>query len=338
MDVKDLAQEIGVETLEVLPRDVSPRAYYRGCKDGRNFIVMRYPDVNPESKRELSEFIRIGDWLNAQGIKIAALYERNEEEGYALFEDLGVESFGKRLKSLPETAPELYKNAASVLKIIGKAKPLNNLPHYNDSRIKENRSQFVEYYMTLRNCKSVDDTVLESFLNVFEEIEGSLPLCPEGFVHGDYHLENLMYIDGEGGINQCALIDFQDALIGPLPYDLLNLLEDARIDVPENIKLKTQSEYCADMNASEKKLFMQWYRVLAVQFHCRVIGLFIKLSAEQNRDSYLIHIPRLQSYIQKSLDEPVLAPLKLWFEQQGVDFTPIKDLDGNHIRTTFENI
>lgn len=338
MSHKNLAKEIGVDTLDALPRDVSPREYYRGHKDGCDFILMRYPEISDANKQELSEFIRIGQWLSSQGIKTADLYETNLEKCYALFQDLGQESFGERLNNTSDQAQSLYKNATEVLKILGTSDALDKLPNFTDSRIRENRKQFVDYYMTLLLLKSQDDAVTQRFLSVWDKIESSLPPCPQGFVHGDFHLENIMYQDPAGGGNKCALIDFQDALIGPLPYDLLNLLEDARIDVSAEIKTEMQNLYCAEMNAQEKEVFMQWYRVLATQFHCRVIGLFIMLAADQERDSYLIHIPRLQKYILNALNEPVLAPLKQWFEEEGVDFDLVKDLDGNQIRNAFENL
>lgn len=338
VDKDSLAREIGVDVLKPLPRDVSPREYFRGRKDDRDFILMLYPDASAPHREEMLCFIRLGAWLDQQGVKAPTLYEKDEQQCYALFEDLGAQSFGACLRDCSVGRAELYILATDVLKTLGQSGNLpDGLPLYKDSRTHENRRQIVDYYMTLLRKEHTSEQTLQSYLSMWDEIESALPLCPQGFVHGDFHLENMIYVTYEGGLKRCGLIDYQDALHGSLPYDLVNLLEDARIDVPQDLRVAMIDRYCAGMSAQEKFTFLDWYRVLGTQFHCRVLGLFIKLSAEQGRDSYLVHINRLQNYIKDALENPILSPLKLWFEKEGVDFSSIKDLDGDIIRKIFRN-
>ena len=122
-----------------------------------------------------------------------------------------------------------------------------------------------------------------------------------------------------------GLIDFQDAFWGPLPYDLLNLLEDARQSVALEMKTEMKNRYCAGMGTLERSIFEDWYTVLSAHFHCRVIGLFVKLYQERGMDQYLEHIPRLQAYITDNLDNPVLAPLKEFIESHNIrlDTSPV---------------
>ncbi len=330
MDINELG------ALEPLERDVSAREYFRG----NNSILMSYPDINDDNRAELLEFIRIGAWLSDNGIKVPELYDLDEAKCMARFEDLGRVSFGSLLRENPNKQKALYILATDLLKKLAVIGAPENLPAYNDSNIHKGRTQIIDYYFpvakTLSSRTHVRDLKISPFnvrddmagyLNAWQEIENSLPPCPKGFIHGDYHLENLMYVDGS-----CALIDYQDALYGALPYDLVNLLEDARVDIPATLRKDMIDRYCADMSAYDKDIFLKWYRVLGTQFHCRVLGLFIKLSAEQGRDDYLIHTPRLQNYISSALNNPLLLPLKSWFEKQGVDFVPIKDLNGAMVR------
>lgn len=336
--ITSLAREIGVETLYSLPRDVSPREYFRGRKDDRDFILMLYPDASEAHCADLQSFIRIGAWLNTCGVKVPALYDKDEVQCYALFEDLGTQSFGARLRDKPDDQQGLYRLATDVLKILGQAQGTpDTLPLYTKSKIHAGHRQIVDYYIPLlgRAQGQADAQTVQAYLSVWDEIESTLPPCPQGFVHGDFHLENMIYVGRENGVKRCGLIDYQDALYGPLPYDLVNLLEDARVDVPIALRDSMIAHYSDGMSAQDKAAFLDWYRVLGTQFHCRVIGLFIKLSAEQGRDSYLVHIPRLQNYILNALENPILSPLKLWFEKEGVDFNSIKDLDGNIIRKIF---
>lgn len=340
VSLQTLAQRFGVDELESLPRDVSPREYFRGCKDGRSFVVMLYPNPDESAHHELSEFIRIGKWLNAQGVKAPALYDADMEECIASFEDLGSMSFGRALRENPDNQEKLYTLAVDVLKTLAaNGLPQDGLPQYMDSRIHENRKQFIEYCLAYTRKEKQSEDTLQSFLSAWEDVVSGLPPCPQGLVHGDYHLENLMLQKDEEGIQQCALIDYQDALSGPLPYDLVNILEDARMSVPDDLQKKMIERYCDGLfQGEEKNTFLKWYRVLGTQFHCRVIGLFIKLAAEQNRDSYLIHIERLANYITDALKDPTLSPIKTWFEKEGVDFTSLKDIDGQKIREIFRNI
>jgi aminoglycoside/choline kinase family phosphotransferase len=117
-----------------------------------------------------------------------------------------------------------------------------------------------------------------------------------------------------------GLIDFQDAFWGFEGYDLLNLLEDARVSVPLDIKEAVKNQYCAEMSATERKIFDDWYILLSTHFHFRVIGLFVKFSREKGTSEFLTHIPRLQNYIKENLKNPLLSPLKEWIEQNNVSF------------------
>ncbi len=333
MDLKALSEKLGLDDLTALPRDVSPRQYFRCQKDERSLILMLYPEADDANREELQNFIRIGAWLDQNGVGAPALDVVDDQSCYALLEDLGSVSFGRALRENILTQEGVYKLGTGILKRLSSVKPLSGLPEYQDGAVHEKRRQLIDYYVAYAHKLDVDDYLVTSFLSVWSEIEATLPPCPKAFVHGDFHLENIMLREGEG-----ALIDYQDAMLGPMPYDLLNLLEDARADVPLEIQSSMIDWYCEDMSASEKVVFLKWYRVLAAQFHGRVLGLFIKLAAEQNRDSYLVHIPRLQNYMKRSLNDPILAPLKQWFEKEGVDFEPLKDLHGDHIRTAFRNM
>ncbi len=333
----ELHIKLDADWLEKLPRDVSPRQYLRGEREGQKFILMLYPDASLENRAEIKSFVSIGNDLSANGIKTPQIYEFNEEKCYAILEDLGSISFGDCLRAGTVENKQLYTLATDVLIHMRDVKSSKELPDYKNSRIYENRRQLIDYYMPLKCNDASNEDMVGEFLSIWQEIEDSLPICPHGFTHGDYHLENLMYQEKEHGLNQCAVIDFQDALTAPLPYDLVNLIEDARIDVPKDIHDAMIERYCDGMSKEEKDIFLIWFRVLAAQFHGRVIGLFIKLAAEQGRDSYLIHIPRLQRYMQRSLNYPMLKPLKEWFDKVGLDFEPIKDLDGEYIRKVFAN-
>jgi hypothetical protein len=331
-----IAERFSLDNVKALPSDASSRQYFRGTKDGKSVVVMLYPRASSVERIEIKAFLDKSDMLTAQGIKVAKCYDVDEHTACALLEDLGERSFGACLRGSSESPEKLYTMATQALIQMRDIKEFSALPLYKQTRIYANRRQIIDYYMAYKLGEHPDESCVDEFHAIWDMIETSLPPCPQGFVHGDYHLENLMFAKGKEGDNQCAVIDHQDAFYGPLPYDLVNLLEDARIDVPQDIRADMIQLYTQNMSADEKENFMVWYTVLAAQFHGRVIGLFIKFAAEQNRDSYLIHIPRLQKYITESLKNPVLKPLNEWFKKVRLDFNPVTPLDGDHVRATFK--
>ena len=316
--------------------DASTRSYFRGNKDGKSFIVMAYPDTSKESCANLKVFLDKSEMMSKAGIKVAKCYELNEHSACALLEDLGRHSFGDCLRAARESPKTLYEMATQTLIQMRVIKETHALPLYKDTHIYANRRQLIDYYMAYKSGKRPSESYINEFYALWEQIESSLPPCPQGFVHGDYHLENLIHCSGEEGLRRCAVIDNQDAFCGPLPYDLVNLLEDARTDVPHNIRSNMIHLYTQNMSEDEKETFFAWYTVMAMQFHGRVIGLFIKFAAEQNNDSYLIHIPRLQKYIEGSLNNPILKPLKSWFKKVRLDFNIVTPLDGDHVRAALK--
>ncbi|GJL84460.1 MAG: aminoglycoside phosphotransferase [Micavibrio sp.] len=264
-----------------------------------------------EDKQQIHDFIRIGQWLNDIGLKAPEIYEADEAQGFLLLEDFGDVSFRKAIEKGQDVGA-LYQLADDVLEHLKVQDCPLSLPDYYSSAIHEKRRFVVDYYIPAVRGEENPQGLVEDYLSVWDGIEKSLPPCPTGFVHADYHLENMMWLPGEEGVKRLGLLDFQEALSGPVAYDLVNLLEDARVAVPDDIK--------NEILGRQDALVRSWYRILGTQFHCRVIGLFIKLAQEDGKTQYLQHVPRLGAYIKKGLEDPLLAPMKRWFKDQKISF------------------
>jgi aminoglycoside/choline kinase family phosphotransferase len=171
------------------------------------------------------------------------------------------------------------------------------------------------------------DGLAEEYLAVWDSIERGLPPAPTGFLHIDYHFENLMWLPEREGIQRGGVLDFQGAMVGPCAYDLANLLEDARVDVPQDLRAEMLNRFCAGMDREQRDTFLAWYRVLATQFHCRVMGQFFRIAVKDGKKRYLAFLPRVAKYIEAGLRDPLLAPLRAWFDRQGVDFTSYSEPD-----------
>lgn len=302
-------------------RDSSIRRYFRVTKNGQSAILMEtVPDGSEHATpgHSLMDFIVIDGWLDETGLKVPEIYEQDLENGYLLLEDLGDQCFRDAVRS-GEDVTKLYEIGSGVLEHLSLQDCPLNLPNYYDSHVHKRHRRVIDWYVPLKCQKQNDDGLTQAYYAAWEEIERYLPLCPQGFVHVDFHAQNLMWLPHEQGLKRCGILDFQGAMIGPQPYDLANLLEDARNDIPDEIKDKAL--------ASLDDASRAWFRVLATQFHCRVIGQFIKQAVVDENPQYLHHIPRLENYIDQGLQDPVLKPLKEFFAGQGINFSENADLD-----------
>ncbi|MEM8833781.1 MAG: phosphotransferase [Pseudomonadota bacterium] len=307
----------GDASVEALAADMGLRRYFLLKRGDEKALLM---DMSRAGILEtgLAEFIKVDEFLRGININAPEIYYSNLESGLAVIEYLGDQSFGDVLKE-GEDPNALYGTATDILiKLREGAGTENNLslPNYKDTLIWERLPQFVDYYMPASGGAAPSEDAHAEYQKVWQEIETSLPEPQKIICLADYHLENLIWRDEQEP--PYGIIDFQDAFWAPCAYDLLNLLHDARNTVPDDIINEMKVRYCADMNAEEKESFEAWYCLMSAQFHCRVIGLFIKFAQEGRGQQFLPHIPRLQGYLRENLKNPLLKPLKEFIEGHSI--------------------
>ena len=274
---------------------------------------------SPTAAADITDFIAIGTWLNSIGLNAPDIYEQGRD--YLVIEDFGSTTFKKAFAV--EKSDDLYALAVEVLDHLRVQKNIPSLPDYYQSNVHKGRRRIIDWYAPLVRHEKNPEGFVEEYLAVWDEIEKSCSPGPEGFVHADFHLENLMWLPGENGIKRCGILDFQGAMHGPGAYDLGNLLEDVRIDVPVEIRDRYLAVYDEDFKAR--------YRILTTQFHCRVLGQFIRLAAKDHKTGYLQYIPRVQSLIRQALQEPLLQPVKEFLDKNTISLEAQPDL--NNIRS-----
>ncbi|MEM7680180.1 MAG: phosphotransferase [Pseudomonadota bacterium] len=290
-----------------LAQDGSSRSYARVSKGDQSAILMINEGNTPG--HHVEDFVSISGWLNSIGLNAPEIYEADGP--YFLIEDFGDQTFKKAIEG-GANANELYALADEVLTTLSVKECPLTLPDYYQSKVHEKRRWIIDYY--LPTVIDVDDIegVAQEYLNVWEEIERQLPECSQGFLHIDYHAENLMWMPDREGLARVGILDFQGGMIGPKPYDLANLLEDMRFDVPADIRDNILTKYDEEFRA--------WYRILATQFHCRLVGQIIWWEKEQGKPQYKQYLPRLKNYIHEALKDPLLRPLKNYFTDIELDF------------------
>lgn len=303
-------------TIAPVGQDWASRRYLRVRSGERSYVLLEsVPDHLPTATmgHKLSAFIRINHMLHGKGIHVPEIFAADEREGYVLLEDMGDLTLNAALER-DGNEYELYSAATDVLIKLRDTISKDDLcgfPKYKDSYIRKGRQRIVDWYVPAIRKATNSDDLLTGYLKAWDDVAAALPPPPIGFIHGDFHPGNLMLLpDGT-----CGVLDFQDAMAGPVPYDLANLLENIRRDVPRDIYDAMMVRYGGD------DTFRAWFRVMATQFHCRIIGQVIRLAVVSGKNELLAYMPRIQNYLREGLKDPVLKPLAEWMAVEKVDLS-----------------
>jgi len=293
---------------EPLTGDASARKYFRLRAESQTAILMDASQV-PDS---VAPFIRMAKHLRQLGFSAPELLARDAETGLLLLEDFGDATFALLLEKSVETE-KLFTLATDVLIALHRH-PLaipENLREYHPEKMLEDIELFVQW-----RTPNVTALEREDFRAAWRAVLPLAQRVPASLLLRDYHVANLMLLPARDGIKQAGLLDFQDAYRGPVTYDLVSLLEDARRDVPEALQKKLLARYLAAFPALDRETFETSLAILAAQRHTRVLGIFERLARHEGKLDYRrLHSPRVEKLLHKALQHPVLADVKTWMER-----------------------
>ena len=295
--------------LEWMTGDASPRRYARVTTGEKSFVLMDTP-----MSEKPKEFIMIDKILINAGLSVPKIYDVDLDKGLLLLEDFGDDTY-TRMLAKGENEVSLYKLAVDALVGIGKIRDIKEVPPYDKNFIHSGVETFTDWFMPAAFGKQTDANVKKEYLDIIDNLIDSIGAAPKGLMWLDYHVDNLMLLKDRKDVRTCGIMDFQDARVGPLAYDLMSLLEDARRDVPKNLQEQLLSYYIEKAGIADKDLFMRSYHIMAVKRHLRVLGFFVRLKVRDGKDKYLIHIPRVWRLLESHLDLPYMQPLKSWLDK-----------------------
>ena len=304
----DFLASCGWRGAEILPLagDASFRRYFRVVHGGRSAVLMDAPPPHEDPQ----PFIAVAEWLVGSGLSAPQILARDLDKGLLLLGDFGNERLRETLDSDPGRERELYETATDVLVHLHSHPPMPRLrPHGMDQWLEE-LMLFTDWY-----CPAVGADV---DVNGYEAAwRGVLePVAADGLgpvtVLRDYHAENIMLIEGRGGVAHFGLLDFQDALAGHPAYDLASVLEDARRDVPPAIEREMIDRYVTA--TSTGAAFERAYWALAAQRNTRILGVFTRLWKRDNKPGYRRFQPRMWDLLERDLAQPHLKPVRDWFD------------------------
>lgn len=274
--------------MEPASADASFRRYFRISHKEKSWIAM---DAPPD-KEDCTPFVHVAHMIEAVGVQAPHIYHYCPDLGFMLLSDLGSSLYLTGLDN--GHADTLYQDAIDA---IIKMQTLNNgLPAYNAPLLNNEMQLFSDWYLGQHLGIELSLAQQQILSNTFDILRNNALQQTQVFVHRDYHSRNLLITEADNP----GVIDFQDAVIGPISYDLVSLLKDCYIAWPRE-KILNWLDYfmqgsglCRNINREQ---FIHWFELMGMQRHLKAIGIFARLNHRDGKPGYLNDIPRTLAYV-----------------------------------------
>jgi len=260
----------------------------------------------PPDKEDMGPYVRVAAMLVDVGVNAPRVLERDERRGFLLNTDLGSRTYLAEIEAGGD-AERLYHDAMEALVAIQAraGRHAAQLPPYDDALLRREMELFPEWFCGRHLGLQLNEAETAGLARVFDVLIAEALRQPRVFVHRDYHSRNLMMCDGgEQGPNP-GILDFQDAVFGPVTYDLVSLLRDSYVAWPVERVHAWVRGYCdsarrhgLDVAASEAE-FLRWFDLMGVQRQLKVLGIFARLYHRDGKSGYLKDLPRTLSYVRQ---------------------------------------
>jgi len=275
--------------------DASFRRYFRIESKNPQFNTLIVMDAPPQHE-PLDAFIQVDLLLSEAGLNVPKILEKNISEGFLLLNDLGTKTYLAKLNG--ETANRLYQDATHALVQMQLASKPNLLPNYDEALLQRELDLFPDWYLKKHLGIDLGEVQRAQLKKSFELIIQNNLAQAKVYVHRDYHSRNLMVTE----MNNPGVIDFQDAVYGPITYDASSLWRDAYIAWPEERVIDWVIQFWEEgrkVGLPMPSDFGQFYRDfewMGLQRHLKVLGIFARLFHRDGKDAYLKDIPLVLEY------------------------------------------
>ncbi|MES2606162.1 MAG: phosphotransferase [Pseudomonadota bacterium] len=307
--------------IDAVSGDASFRRYFRGHTPAGAFVLVDAPPDKENSR----PFIHIDRRLQGAGVRVPRLLASDLDLGFMCLEDFGDSLLWPaleqaRLAADYATAGQLYQRCFTELLLIQQADALNPpLPPYDTTLLMRELGLFSEWFcggLLQRTLSAAEQDLIEA---AFAVLCSSALQQPQVFVHRDYHSRNLMLLAEPG--TAIGVIDFQDAVLGPVTYDLVSLLKDCYIEWPRAqvsewaLAFAQQAQAKGILPAIEPARFLRDFDLMGAQRHLKVLGIFSRLWLRDGKPGYLKDIPLTFRYLQQVVvEQPALTAFAEWLE------------------------
>lgn len=290
--------------LEIASADASFRRYFRLRVAGGSLIAMDAPPAH----EDVRPFVDVAQRLAAAGLHVPRIRAHDPDNGFVLMSDLGVTAYLERMDAAGAHA--LMDQAVAALVRMQAMAPTEGLPAYDEKRLGAELDLFPQWYVRRHLGIEPAATWWDDWEAARATLIARALAQPHVFVHRDYMPRNLMVSDPSPGV-----IDFQDAVVGPLTYDLASLLRDAFVSWPEADEQRWIETYHETASAGglpvpEPARLRADLDAMAAQRHLKVLGIFARLCHRDGKPGYIEDAPRFHAYLARETGDPGLAPLR----------------------------
>ena len=320
-----------------MPGDASTRSYARLVRDDGVVILMNSPRRPDGGKsyatavhlaEDVKPFVAIANGLRERGFSAPTIHHADLDTGFLITEDFGSAGFIEG--DPPRPIAERYEAATDMLAALHR-EPLPEIlplapqisyaiPVFDTDALLVEVGLMLEWYLRDRGVEPTNNMRTE-FVTMWRDLlskpAATARTSGNTWVLRDFHSPNLIWLDQRPGIAKVGIIDFQDAVLGPAAYDLVSLLQDARIDVPEQLELALLTRYIKARRAADDSFdpasFAELYAIMSLQRNTRLLGTFARLNRRDGKPQYLRHQPRIWNYLSRSLAHPALAAIREWY-------------------------
>jgi tRNA threonylcarbamoyl adenosine modification protein YjeE len=321
-----------------MPGDASTRSYARLVRDDGAVILMnspRRPDgpaiydgksysAAVHLAEDVKPFVAIAGGLRERGFSTPAIHHADLDAGFLITEDFGTAAFIEG--DPPAPIAERYQAATDMLAALHRESLPETLapapqvtyaiPVFDTDALLVEIGLMLEWYLPDRGI-TLDPDKRAEFVAMWRDLLAKPASATRTWVMRDFHSPNLIWLEERHDVARVGIIDFQDAVLGPATYDLVSLLQDARIDVPEPLELALLTRYIKARRAADEAFdpagFAELYALMSAQRNTRLLGTFARLNRRDGKPQYLRHQPRIWAYLNRSLAHPTLAQFREWY-------------------------
>jgi N-acetylmuramate 1-kinase len=323
---------------EHMAGDASIRSYARLYRGERAFILMNSPK-RPDGPaiydgksysgavhlaEDVRPFVAVAGALRGRGFSAPKIHDADLERGFLITEDFGKEGVtegepGRPVVARYEVATDLLAklHGEEVTNVLPLAPHVTyEVPPFDIDAMLTEIGLMLEWYLPDRGVEP-SEVLRGEFVAMWRELLREPLAAPKSWVLRDYHSPNLLWLSAREGISRIGILDFQDAVMGPPAYDVVSLLQDARIDVAEEIERALFNRYIeARMTADDgfdASEFGAHYAIMSAQRNTRLLGTFARLNRRDGKPHYLKHQPRIWTYLNRALAHAALTPVRDWY-------------------------
>ena len=297
----------------LLAGDASFRRYDRLSLEGRTAVLM---DAPPPMEN-VGPFINVASLLAELGFSAPRILAQDRARGLLLLEDLGDDTYTSLLRQGRDER-SLYELATDALIEVRRRAPasaLGTLPAFDDARCLREVSLLLDWYWPAIKGARAPEAVRIEFEAAWRATLPGMWQAGRTVTLFDFHVDNLLVLPGRAGFQACGLLDFQDAVAGPTPFDLASLLEDVRRDVPQALANAMVDRYLKGNPDLAEADFRSAYAVSAAQRNTRIAGTFTRLLKRDGKPGYQRYMPRVWELLAQDIAHPAMAAVKEWFDR-----------------------